>query len=153
MELSVYDNEEQCTFIILGDAGKELTGRKASELIDAYVQVIVVLLIDEPIFIILTHIIIIKSTKLINKFYYIRKMVEMRLSLKFHCHSVLLTQLARQRNSGSRSPPTISLQPDFPWPLPRLSHQQFYHQKIRHSARHFLFLAHKTIVRELKWES
>ena len=114
MELSVYDNEAQCTFIILGDAGKELTGRKASELIDAYVQVIVVLLIDEPIFIILTHIIIIKSTKLINKFYYIRKMVEMRLSLKFHCHSVLLTQLARQRNSGSRSPPTISLQPEFP---------------------------------------
>ncbi|CAF2003652.1 BnaAnng23070D [Brassica napus] len=38
VELSVYDNEEQCTFIILGDAGKELTGRKASELIDAYVQ-------------------------------------------------------------------------------------------------------------------
>ncbi|XP_033140423.1 uncharacterized protein LOC103854842 isoform X3 [Brassica rapa] len=56
VELSVYDNEAQCTFIILGDAGKELTGRKASELIDAYVQVIVVLLIDEPIFIILTHI-------------------------------------------------------------------------------------------------
>ncbi|CDY24298.1 BnaC03g42710D [Brassica napus] len=38
VELSVYDNEEQCTFIILGDAGKELTGRKATELIDAYVQ-------------------------------------------------------------------------------------------------------------------
>ncbi|XP_033138605.1 uncharacterized protein LOC103845628 isoform X2 [Brassica rapa] len=38
VELSVYDNEAQCTFIILGDAGKELTGRKASELIDAYVQ-------------------------------------------------------------------------------------------------------------------
>ncbi|KAF2544462.1 hypothetical protein F2Q70_00034767 [Brassica cretica] len=38
VELSVYDNEEQCTFIILGDTGKELTGRKASELIDAYVQ-------------------------------------------------------------------------------------------------------------------
>ncbi|CDY33105.1 BnaC09g22010D [Brassica napus] len=30
VELSVYDNEEQCTFIILGDAGKELTGRKAT---------------------------------------------------------------------------------------------------------------------------
>ncbi|XP_048613408.1 uncharacterized protein LOC125587239 [Brassica napus] len=28
VELSVYDNEEQCTFIILGDTGKELTGRK-----------------------------------------------------------------------------------------------------------------------------
>ena len=39
----VYDNEEQCTFIILGDAGKELTGRKATELIDAYVEVSVIL--------------------------------------------------------------------------------------------------------------
>ncbi|XP_048602061.1 uncharacterized protein LOC125580854 [Brassica napus] len=38
VELSVYDNDEQCTFIILGDAGKDLTGRKATELIDAYVQ-------------------------------------------------------------------------------------------------------------------
>ncbi|CAF1708933.1 unnamed protein product [Brassica napus] len=38
VELSVYDNEEQCTFIILGDAGKELTGRKATEMINAYVQ-------------------------------------------------------------------------------------------------------------------
>ncbi|KAL0815904.1 hypothetical protein Bca101_072348 [Brassica carinata] len=32
VELSVYDNEEQCTFIILGDTGKELTGRKATYL-------------------------------------------------------------------------------------------------------------------------
>ncbi|XP_018485597.1 uncharacterized protein LOC108856321 isoform X2 [Raphanus sativus] len=38
VEMSVYDNEEQCTFIILGDAGKELTGRKATELIDTYVE-------------------------------------------------------------------------------------------------------------------
>ncbi|CAF2106286.1 unnamed protein product [Brassica napus] len=38
VELSVYDNEEQCTFIILGDAGKDLTGRKATELINACVQ-------------------------------------------------------------------------------------------------------------------
>ncbi|CAF2159035.1 unnamed protein product [Brassica napus] len=38
VELSVYDNEEQCTFIILGDAEKGLTGRKATELIDTYVQ-------------------------------------------------------------------------------------------------------------------
>ncbi|XP_013606517.1 PREDICTED: uncharacterized protein LOC106313288 isoform X3 [Brassica oleracea var. oleracea] len=30
VEMSVYDNEQQCTFIILGDAGKELTGRKAT---------------------------------------------------------------------------------------------------------------------------
>ena len=47
VELSVYDNDEQCTFIILGDAGKDLTGRKATELIDAYVQVMVVLIINE----------------------------------------------------------------------------------------------------------
>ena len=46
VELSVYDNDEQCTFIILGDAGKDLTGRKATELIDAYVQVMVVLMIN-----------------------------------------------------------------------------------------------------------
>ncbi|CAN6893869.1 unnamed protein product [Brassica oleracea] len=39
VEMSVYDNEEQCTFIILGDAGKELTGRKATELIDTYAEV------------------------------------------------------------------------------------------------------------------
>ncbi|KAH0866164.1 hypothetical protein HID58_083375 [Brassica napus] len=38
VEMSVYDNEEQCTFIILGDAGKELTGRKATELIDTYAE-------------------------------------------------------------------------------------------------------------------
>ncbi|CAN6820656.1 unnamed protein product [Brassica oleracea] len=34
VEMFVYDNEEQCTFIILGNAGKDLTGRKATELID-----------------------------------------------------------------------------------------------------------------------
>ncbi|KAF2607654.1 hypothetical protein F2Q68_00043835 [Brassica cretica] len=38
VELSVYDNDEQCTFIILRDAGKDLTGKKTTELIDAYVQ-------------------------------------------------------------------------------------------------------------------
>ncbi|KAF3524739.1 hypothetical protein F2Q69_00046144 [Brassica cretica] len=38
VEMFVYDNEEQCTFIILGDAGKDLTGRKATELIDTYVE-------------------------------------------------------------------------------------------------------------------
>ncbi|KAF3526726.1 hypothetical protein F2Q69_00046870 [Brassica cretica] len=38
VELSVYDNEEQCTFIILGDDGKELTGRNATELIGMYVE-------------------------------------------------------------------------------------------------------------------
>jgi len=41
--MSVYDNEEQCTFIILGDAGKELTGRKATELIDTYAEVIILI--------------------------------------------------------------------------------------------------------------
>ena len=43
----MYDNEEQRTFIILGDAGKELTGRKATELIDTYVEVIIILLIND----------------------------------------------------------------------------------------------------------
>ncbi|KAH0903977.1 hypothetical protein HID58_043480 [Brassica napus] len=38
VELSVYDNEEQCTFIILGDAGKELAGRNSTELIDMYAE-------------------------------------------------------------------------------------------------------------------
>ncbi|CAH8310306.1 unnamed protein product [Eruca vesicaria subsp. sativa] len=38
VELSVYDNEEQSMFIILGDAGKELTGRRATELIDKYAE-------------------------------------------------------------------------------------------------------------------
>ncbi|KAH0910152.1 hypothetical protein HID58_033473 [Brassica napus] len=47
VELSVYDNDEQCTFIILGDAGKDLTGRKETELSDAYVQVMVFLMINE----------------------------------------------------------------------------------------------------------
>ncbi|KAF3530838.1 hypothetical protein DY000_02041906 [Brassica cretica] len=36
--MSVYDNEEQCTFIILGDVGQEMTGRKATELIDSYAE-------------------------------------------------------------------------------------------------------------------
>ncbi|CAN7031739.1 unnamed protein product [Brassica rapa subsp. trilocularis] len=38
VDMYVYDNEGQCTFIILGDAGKDLTGRKATELIDTYVE-------------------------------------------------------------------------------------------------------------------
>ncbi|KAJ4909725.1 Uncharacterized protein Rs2_04346 [Raphanus sativus] len=36
VEISVYDSGEHSTFIILGDAGKELTCRKATELIDIY---------------------------------------------------------------------------------------------------------------------
>ncbi|CAN6829627.1 unnamed protein product [Brassica oleracea] len=38
VEMFVYDNEEQCTLIIFGDSGKELTGRKATELIDIYAE-------------------------------------------------------------------------------------------------------------------
>ncbi|KAH0884986.1 hypothetical protein HID58_061082 [Brassica napus] len=38
VEMFVYDNEEQCTLIIFGDSGKELTGRKAIELIDIYAE-------------------------------------------------------------------------------------------------------------------
>ncbi|CAH8310312.1 unnamed protein product [Eruca vesicaria subsp. sativa] len=36
VELSVYDNEEQSMFIIIGDAGKELKSRRETELIDKY---------------------------------------------------------------------------------------------------------------------
>ena len=47
--MSVYDNEEQCAFIILRDAGKELTGRKATELIDTYVEVSVFLVKNDKL--------------------------------------------------------------------------------------------------------
>ncbi|KAH0873233.1 hypothetical protein HID58_070595 [Brassica napus] len=50
VELSVYDNEEQCTFIILGDAGKELTGQNATELIDMKMVVMVLTMSqDNPV--------------------------------------------------------------------------------------------------------
>ncbi|KAG2262740.1 hypothetical protein Bca52824_069819 [Brassica carinata] len=38
MRLSVYDNNDQATFVLLGDAGHELTGRQASELVESYFE-------------------------------------------------------------------------------------------------------------------
>lgn len=35
-KLSVYDNTDHATFVLLGDAGRELTGRKASEFVESY---------------------------------------------------------------------------------------------------------------------
>ncbi|XP_056867374.1 uncharacterized protein LOC130512913 [Raphanus sativus] len=37
-KLSVYDKSEQAVFVILGDAGEELTGKKAYELVESYYQ-------------------------------------------------------------------------------------------------------------------
>lgn len=36
----MYDNNDQAVFVVLGDAGEELTGKKASELVEKYYQVI-----------------------------------------------------------------------------------------------------------------
>ncbi|KAG2239092.1 hypothetical protein Bca52824_089952 [Brassica carinata] len=36
--LSVYDNSDHATFVLLGDAGLELSGRKASELVENYFE-------------------------------------------------------------------------------------------------------------------
>ncbi|KAL0854584.1 hypothetical protein Bca101_059736 [Brassica carinata] len=36
--LSVYDNSDHATFVLLGDAGRELTGRQASELVESYFE-------------------------------------------------------------------------------------------------------------------
>ncbi|KAF3572569.1 hypothetical protein F2Q69_00060989 [Brassica cretica] len=36
--ISVYDKSEQAVFVILGDAGKELTGKHAAELVDNYFE-------------------------------------------------------------------------------------------------------------------
>ena len=80
MELSVYDNEEQCTFIILGDAGKELTGRKATELIDMYTEV------SEN----LMYTWIFKVMRLVTVCCYIRKMVAMVLNMRSLYHNVSL---------------------------------------------------------------
>ena len=38
-KISVYDNSEQAFFVLLGDAGRELTGRHASELVNSYFEV------------------------------------------------------------------------------------------------------------------
>ncbi|CAF1786099.1 unnamed protein product [Brassica napus] len=37
-KLSVYDHNEQAVFVVLGDAGEELTGKKAAELVERYFQ-------------------------------------------------------------------------------------------------------------------
>ena len=36
----MYDNDDQASFVLLGDAGYELVGRKASELVARYFEVI-----------------------------------------------------------------------------------------------------------------
>ena len=36
----MYDNDDQASFVLLGDAGHELSGKKASELVDDYFEVI-----------------------------------------------------------------------------------------------------------------
>ncbi|KAG2303038.1 hypothetical protein Bca52824_031689 [Brassica carinata] len=36
--LSVYDHNDQAVFVLLGDAGEELTGKKAAELVESYYQ-------------------------------------------------------------------------------------------------------------------
>ncbi|XP_048596260.1 uncharacterized protein LOC125578032 [Brassica napus] len=38
-KISVYDKTEQAFFVLLGDAGRELTGRHASELVNSYFEV------------------------------------------------------------------------------------------------------------------
>lgn len=38
-KMSVYDHNEQAIFVLLGDAGEELTGRKAGQLVESYYQV------------------------------------------------------------------------------------------------------------------
>ncbi|KAF2542380.1 hypothetical protein F2Q68_00029704 [Brassica cretica] len=37
-KLSVYDHNDQAVFVVLGDAGEELTGKKAAELVESYYQ-------------------------------------------------------------------------------------------------------------------
>ena len=37
--MSVYDNSEQAVFVLLGEAGRELTGKPASELVRSYFEV------------------------------------------------------------------------------------------------------------------
>ncbi|CAH8363676.1 unnamed protein product [Eruca vesicaria subsp. sativa] len=37
-KISVYDHSEQAVFVLLGDAGQELTGKKASELVESYYE-------------------------------------------------------------------------------------------------------------------
>ncbi|CAN6981112.1 unnamed protein product [Brassica oleracea var. botrytis] len=37
-KLSVYDHNDQAVFVVFGDAGEELTGKKAAELVERYYQ-------------------------------------------------------------------------------------------------------------------
>ncbi|CAF1926544.1 unnamed protein product [Brassica napus] len=37
-KISVYDNDDQASFVLLGDAGHELSGKKASELVEDYFE-------------------------------------------------------------------------------------------------------------------
>nr|VDD14449.1 unnamed protein product [Brassica oleracea] len=37
---SVYDNNDHASFVLLGDAGRELTGKKTSELVESYFEII-----------------------------------------------------------------------------------------------------------------
>ena len=39
-KLSVYDNNDYASFVVLGDAGHELTGKKTAELAESYYEVI-----------------------------------------------------------------------------------------------------------------
>lgn len=36
----MYDESDQAFFVLLGDAGQELTGKKAAELVESYFEVI-----------------------------------------------------------------------------------------------------------------
>ncbi|KAF3554619.1 hypothetical protein F2Q69_00011707 [Brassica cretica] len=38
-QISVYDNSEQAVFVLLGDAGRALTGKHTSELVSSYFEV------------------------------------------------------------------------------------------------------------------
>ncbi|CAN7040052.1 unnamed protein product, partial [Brassica oleracea var. botrytis] len=37
-KLSVYDNNDHASFVLLDDAGRELTGKKGSELVESYFE-------------------------------------------------------------------------------------------------------------------
>ncbi|XP_048593461.1 uncharacterized protein LOC125576941 [Brassica napus] len=37
-KISVYDNDDQACFVLLGDSGQDLTGKRASELVDSYFE-------------------------------------------------------------------------------------------------------------------
>ena len=38
-KISVYDNNEQAVFVLLGEAGRELSGKHAAEVVDSYFEV------------------------------------------------------------------------------------------------------------------